>query len=1008
MLKKLGATLLELMVSVSIIMIFFVIITSTLLYFYQFPPFDIFKDSSTYRTIFFELSKTIKEANQVKNIYNTPTRAIYLEVNNYIYAYRLNKSTKRLEKSIDGGYTWFLIPNTSNIEEIVFKTSTPPTQAKLVYISYKTFYPNSKLTRNHQFLVKIRKETQSYFLISGINNDINSNVVNLIEHSYGNIGSFQPFTPISNRTSLNTLNLDTFISSYNIVAPVRISTTSTYQLWKFSKNSINESFIYDFVDTIQNFTRDINTTPGSDNDWIKVISVGNYLYTAYAVQESIYNSSSGSFENYYSVYFAYRKLISGFPGPNTGSTIKASWMKKRIFSIRRADIGRATTGTIRFVRIAYGNAAGYNIHITFCVGTTALSPAINDFYYAGSIDGKNWYIINIDKKIYGSTESQLNPLFVIPLIGNLSGTTNQLHFIFVNWRTNTGNDRYRIAYLSTNDLNNFSTIQEINISNPTYMNTDSPIQIRIIRDLDATIDNNGIHIVFSISGQSQNVWSGNKDKLIYMRKNNFNNPAIYNVYPTGNVSSLTFSSVSISIGGGYVNIIANSGTNNYYIRQTITNSLNTDFLDTTFLPNNTLICIDSTFVGSFLHVSAYNLSTGDLEYIRISNPASPVFERINNQSIDDNLTNNTRSIDSQILLTSDNIDNGVMNGIAIGQDNYLHILTYSSTSSSLGEVIYIYPNNPTLTVNNSLNTLLVHDSIPYYRSINASAEGSNFVISYCDNNSNETSVPVANSINDIKLNINGFTTEIDGNRRFDINNSTDIDGSRSCGFYNDVKIVNGIIYVAYSELISGNLRLRFAKSVDGGQSWQVQTANSSNAARDINLQANQNFINIVHRNSLNQLIITKYASGTWSNYQPIIAGLANYNIRTFLDNTGKLHILSFSSNDPNPLVIKTAYYRVFNNNTNLFENSGLTNDDLLLTYNNLFGSTFSSIGPYGDIFVDTDGTVYIVVNTVRIGQTNYGLDLLIYKNGSWQSPIRLPSSSSPLNYLLTSLRINKW
>lgn len=996
MLKKLGATLLELMVSVSIIMIFFVIITSTLLYFYQFPPFDVFKDSSTYRTIFFELSKTIKEANQVKNIYNTPTKAIYLEVNNYIYAYRLNKSTKRLEKSIDGGYTWFLIPNTSNIEDIIFKTSTPPTQAKLVYISYKTFYPNSKLTRNHQFLVKIRKETQSYFLISGINN-----TNNFVEYSYSNIGSFQTFTPISNRTSLNTLNLDTFISSYNIVAPVRISTTSTYQIWKFSKNSINESFIYDFVDTMGSFTRVTDTTPGSDNDWIKVVSVGNYLYTAYAVQESIYNSLSGSFEYYYSVYFAYRKLISGFPGPNANSNLKASWMKKRIFSIRRADIGGATTGTIRFVRIAYGNAAGYNIHITFCVGTTSFSPLINDFYYAGSIDGKNWDIINIDKKIYGSTESQLNPLFVIPLIGNLNGTTNQLHFIFVNWISNTGNDRYKICYLSTNDLNNFSSIQELNTSNPTYRTTtNSLIQIQTIRDLDTTIDNNGIHIIFSISGQAQGVWSGNKDKLIYMRKNNFNNPAIYNVYPTGNASSLIFSSASISIGGGYVNIVANSGTNNYYIRQTITNSLNTDFLDTNFPPNNALRCIDSTFVGSFLHVSAYNLSNGDLEYIRISNPASPIFERIN-PSIDNNLTDNTRSIDSQILFSSD-IDNGVMNGIAIGQDNYLHILTYSFTSASLGEVIYIYPNNPTLIVNNSLNTLLVHDSIPYYRSINASLEGNNFSISYCDNNSNETSVPVANSINDIKLNINGFTTEIDGNRRFDTNNSTNIDGSRSCGFYNDVKIVNGIIYVAYSELISGNLRLRFGKSVDGGQSWQVQTANSSNAARDINLQANQNFINIVHRNSLNQLTVTKYASGTWSNYQ--IAGLANYNIRTFLDNTGKLHILSFSSNDPNPLVIKTAYYRVFNNNTNLFEN----NDDLLLTYNSLFGLTFSSIGPYGDIFIDTDGTVYIVVNTVRILQTTYRLDLLIYKNGSWQSPIILPSSSSPLNYLLTSLRINKW
>lgn len=639
-----------------------------------------------------------------------------------------------------------------------------------------------------------------------------------------------------------------------------------------------------------------------------------------------------------------------------------------------------------------------------------MNTALNDFYYAGSPDGINWNIKNIDDSL--STDN-LNPLFVIPLIGNLNGTTNTLHFVFINY-ISTGKDGFRISYFSTNDLINFSPLQNLNIDNPTYRNTPMrPFVIAVIRDFDALLYNNSIHLVFSIHGIGigiGNAWNGSKNKLIYMLKQDFSNPAVYNVYPSGINASISFSSNSISIGNNYLHIVASSNNNLYYIRQTLSNSLTQDFLVNSYNQAYNIRSIDTVHFLSYLYVSFYleggTVDTNDLGFVRISNPISPLLQKINNSTIDDNLANFASSKDGSVLLTNDNITNGVMSGLAISSRGYLHFLTFCQSASSLGEIIYTDPANSTtgtLPHNSRFDTLLIHRNTPYYRSISVSDNGG--IISYTDNNTTETTSPnAAGRINDLKIYTNGFITEVDGNRRFDINNSTDIPGSRSCGFHNDVQTVNNTIYLAYSELIGTSIRLRLATSSDKGQTWKIETVNTSNSARDINLKVKGSIINIAHRNSLNNLIINKKVSTLWIGYSPTIP-TNNFNIRTFLDNQNRLHILSFSSNDTNILVNKTAYYRVFDNTTNTFLNVGLIGDTLLSILS--YATTFSSLGPYGDILVENDGTVFIVVNSKRILENNYGLDLLVYKNGQWQNPIRLPPSS-PINYLLTSLRINKW
>ncbi|MCX7759114.1 MAG: hypothetical protein N2169_05865, partial [bacterium] len=319
--KSFGATLIELIVSVGIIIVFFVFVLTSFIYFFNFPYFDVFRDSSTYRTVFFELSKTLKEAQMVKNIYNNSTvSALYVQVEDNIYAYRLNRtaSNKRLEKSVDGGYNWFFIPNTLSLQDVVFKAPAPYSQAKIVSVSLKTNYPRSKISKTHQFFVKIRKEKEIRYVISGIN--FNNNIV---QYAIGYGNNWQSFSNTSNRTSLNSLNIDTFVASYNSAQPIRISTNNMYQLWIFNKQNYNSNFVYNCLDTATGFSRGITTTsPGSDRDWLEVTNVGNYLYTAYAVLETLYTPSTGTWEDYYSVYFAYKKLVQNYWINN----IRISWL----------------------------------------------------------------------------------------------------------------------------------------------------------------------------------------------------------------------------------------------------------------------------------------------------------------------------------------------------------------------------------------------------------------------------------------------------------------------------------------------------------------------------------------------------------------------------------------------------------------------------------------------------------------------------------------------------------
>ncbi|MCS7244428.1 MAG: hypothetical protein RMJ36_06830, partial [Candidatus Calescibacterium sp.] len=670
---------------------------------------------------------------------------------------------------------------------------------------------------------------------------------------------------------------------------------------------------------------------------------------------------------------------------------------------------------IRFVRFVYGAAAGNNFHITFCAGTSSLQPNVNqfhnDFYYLGSPDGKNWTVVNIDKTLVAKgviTSDTINPLFVVPIVGGISGTANQLHFVFIDWVSNVGQDRYRIAYLSTNDLNTFSSIQYLNNTNPTYRSTPNrPFTCETLRDFDAMLYNNSIYII--LSGEFRSVgnseWSGPRYKIALLFRDNFSGPSVYNVHPTGN-SSINFQSASLSIGNKYVHIVSNDGSNFYYLRQELSNALTSDLVQSIFATGNSM-CIDSFHSGRYLHVSFYNVSSQDLDYYRISNPVNPSFTKIGSLSIDDNLVNTSNSFDGERLLSSDNINNGVMSGIAIGSDGYLHFLTYSVTSSSLGEVIYIDPNSNTLLSNNRFDTLLVHDSQPYYRSVNCDVDNSgDFVVTYTDNSGSDISPPDANNINDLKIYVGGFHTEVDGNRRFDTNNNTDIAGSRSCGFHNDVKVVNGTIYVAYSVLEYGILYLNLASSSDKGQTWilkdqyisKTESVFNLRNGNDISLQVKGDIINIAHGYYDTLLGVAKKENDSWDVYVPSIIPNGGSNIRTFLDKSNNLHILSFENKG------NVAYYRVFNNNNNMFlVFNGIDTINLNLRYLN-YG--ILSIGPSGDILVDDDGTVYIVVSTLR-NINNYGVDLLINKNGVWQPPIRIPPSS-PINYLLTSLRINKW
>jgi hypothetical protein len=547
--------------------------------------------------------------------------------------------------------------------------------------------------------------------------------------------------------------------------------------------------------------------------------------------------------------------------------------------------------------------------------------------------------------------------------------------------------------------------------------------------MDAYFFNNSINIVVSCNAKPGSPigqkWAGNRDKLIYFRKSNFNNRADYNFYPDdASNSSNTFTNCSLILTPrtyssdtlGEVHIVGYSSTSSsiIYLRNTYSNALSTSFVAfTNTLTTNTFPNLDINYsVGvntAYIHVAAYNSTLQDLDYFRIaSTSAGADFSRINNSTIDDNINFLSSSIDGQRLFQEDK-DNGRIPGIVVDSNNNLHIITYDYTDSSLGEVIYLKANGD-LTNTKRFDTLLIDDGYPYFKSINYDKDNLNEVVSYYDFDTSSTPVlPTKGSLADLKLCINGFITRVDGHRRFDTDTiSNDIfntPGSYPCGFYNDVKLVNNWIYVAYSERQSGgNLRLKLAISRDLGQSWSYEYADTAGLdhARNINLEVTNNRIYIIHTDNANKVLITyrDFGSSTWTTIDTTDidpTNIATY-LRAFKDKNNNLHILAINSS----ISLGLANYLFVDTSTNPVNVNVKNLNTQYLTHG------IDGFGDFGDIKVDNDLNVYIAINTIRntIRGTVNGNDLLIKRNNTWQAPIRLPNNTSPINYFLNSIRLD--
>ncbi|MGC8734959.1 MAG: hypothetical protein ACP5RD_08020, partial [bacterium] len=580
---KAGISLFEMMVAISIILIFFVLSVSSFIFFYyNFPVTDKYKETSIFRTVYFELSRAIREADIVKKIYDTyPNKAIYLQTGNYLYSYKLDTNTKRLYKSVDGGINFYPLPNAYNIKDIKFIN-----KSSIVYVYFYTEFNNIK--KEHAFLVKLRKENiiNYYYIISGINSDNTNSDYNKVMYAISNNENIFPnFAPL-NASNTNSdpndfFNIDTKLGSYNIVfSKIRPTTTPpSYYLFKAYKNNYSSNWNYKDLDNTNSFSYSVPSTTDSLGSRTKILSVGNYLYTCYVnTNEFLYNPTTGNFERYNVLYFAYRKL---------NSVNKGNWIKKEVFRFLY-NIGGYNV-VIRYPRIAYGLAANNKFHIVFSTERIGVADnSVNDMYYAGSSDGINWNIINLDKKLIGSNENNLYPIVPIVLIGNIANTPNALHFIFYN---NTASAPYArdICYFSTNDLINFSNIQSLN-DQAYYSNSLNKITINTFRDMDAYFYNNSINIVVSLRA-SFTSWDWGwgfvlRNKLIYLRKSTFNNRSDYNFYPNFNLDNI-FSSCSIILtpktysndNQGEVHIVGYSSTNGriIYLRNTYSNSLSTGF-----------------------------------------------------------------------------------------------------------------------------------------------------------------------------------------------------------------------------------------------------------------------------------------------------------------------------------------------------------------------------------------------------------------------------------------------
>ncbi|MEN3015586.1 MAG: hypothetical protein ABDH21_06000 [bacterium] len=1071
-----GISLLELIVGVVILLLIFWISSTAVLYFYQHPTLDKFKQVSAYRTVFFELNKVIKEANEVKNIYNTSVvSAIYLQVRNDLYAYRIRRNVpivqRRLEKSTDGGHSWFILSNPAGIEDIVFRATTPSQDAKVVLVSIRMNSVSKKLSTNHEFAVLLRKK-HSYLAGGSGNNDpligeyilsgmartsypyfyhsnpraIDYNIQLVTGNSLNSFGMprtiyfyYHPYDNDPPQNHFPHSNIDTFVNmadnTYNLVFPIlhfntnsrnnffsRGATTDEPKVMcRFMKSSNNSQINSYMASNIREFSPSYDLGSVS----AELIVVGNYLYTVYAVTEVVYDPQAGApgaTRYSHSIYFAYRKNVPNYWQTNT----RVSWVKRKIFSINEpshiSHIGDRQY-SISSVRMVYGQVGSNRFHVTFILDSHVFTLGHDndtnrilhtDIYYLGSPDGINWTGRSIDDQ-FGN--DNIYPHRVVPLIGNIGGNSDTLHIVYA-----FGNPYTSIGYTSTSNTINYRPPQVLNYGSlyPLYKGGVSvPFYIVDFSDMEAVIYNNAIHIVIGCRSLLTVPLHFSIANLVYMVKNNVNTSAIYNDY--FNSRAEIFKSVTISVGRfagtDFVNIFAAGYRDGlHYIRADINSIIGMDLYSQGFELNEFrdlfISSLDSVYADGYLHVS-FLIGYWDtrfhqpppselaLDYIRISHPYQP-YQRIANRNISLNLTLSNNTVDYQPLDLG-TVSSPFMQAIAVS--NYLHILFIDDL---IGEVMYIHPRSTNLPSTNSFDTIAVHPADKPIR-INTLSSDSGVISYSCYN----PYIPYShlNNYDFIYASLNPYAgtlkvilpnhdiTEVDGNR----NVSTtfmDSEGARTCGYYNDIQVVNNAIYVAYSELVitpSKRLRLKMAVSEDNGQTWKTSVINNSDSAWFIDLKIKGSIVNITHSDSQGRLIVTKRMGNSWVNFQPPNQTVNVLN-RTFLDNQNRLHILSFSSmyfahstaynNRYSP---PATYYRIFDNNTNTFLTStGLVGDNLISVP--IYSQTFSTIGTFGDIFVQPDGTVLILTNAVQWSQP-WGLDYpSVYlfirdSNGVWRQPI---------------------
>ncbi|MEN3015582.1 MAG: hypothetical protein ABDH21_05980 [bacterium] len=1006
------------------------------------------------------MKKAIKEANEVKNIYNLATvSAIYLQVRNRIYGYRLRRDLpilqRRLEKSVDGGYAWYFIPNTENIEDIRFIASIPYSQSKAVFVNIKMGYSKARFTNTHNFVALLRSK---YYSESSQNYAIAATIRTVIQD--GNNRYFRDHLQVIFSRNLDNLpnpivyslfrvvpdynvfykTIDSFINSYNLIFTISpYNPPSGYDTYmniaKITRQSIYSPMSYEMVTSMSSYdpTYHLGRSPylnaEEEADAIKAIVVGNYIYTVYSTMEIIYTPSanSSSSTHHYSIYLAYKKHIPNYWNTN----ISTPWVKRKIFSIAVPEYtGNLPIPIMRSVRMVYGQVGSNRFHVTFILerligAGTAVSR--RDIYYLASPDGVNWSVVNIDDSL---GQDNIYPLDVIPLFGDLNGTTNKLHMVYIN-ATNPSdlmNSSLELAYTSTSNGVAFVAPQIWNTwsqNPPLYRNfIATSIQMRGYADMEAFIHNGQIHVVivnrhvqFVLHIAGTNIIRTIYANLVYLVKGNFNQSAIFNAYlhPQYGLPGPAkfFKSVALCVldqqNTTYVHIfMADVDRGLYYIRDTangiIVSDLNSpSYGGITIMHSDRYIgSLDCAFKNEYIHVS-YIMTNPPLidsngnRYFEMYNPNNLIklgYTRIRTSNqvfvdleISSYFANTNGSIHGDGVRMQDFLRLGSVYLNTLRQclvlTDYLHIIaikrafyTYNGAPVHVGhpfvEVIHINPFSEPLNTMGSFDAKNIHpvDSNRLLHINGCDANAVTYVDTYRGN---------------IKVILpNRSETQV-------IPYSTGVEAS-------DIKVVNEYIYVAYAEAVRGRGDVvRLAISRDKGESWSILDFNaprfgmvlpSRQEIREIAMEVKENLINIVYSSadSLSYTyLIKRVKHGPGQSFSEAYIPVTNFEaerIKTQLDNQNRLHILGRSE-----YRIHGFFYVIFDNNTNTFVDNGL--GGLTLTSLPQYSQMFSRIGPEADIFVEPNGDVVIVAETWN---PHNRTEVYLFKRsqGMWLPPVRVP------------------